>query len=112
MTKQSDLLRLIEGECSPEEAAAIQGWVAADPRRGELLDDLRAVWRPSGEGTRDWGPGQTLARPPHAPIPPAFTRPPPHRPQSLPPPPPAPVRRHPPPGRRRLPRRAPALPPA
>src|SRR5437016_5448854 len=55
MTKQSDLLRLIEGECSPEEAAAIQGWVAADPRRGELLDDLRAVWRLSGEGTRDWG---------------------------------------------------------
>ena len=55
MTKQSDLLRLIEGECSPEQAAAIQGWVAADPRRGELLDDLRAVWRLSGEGTRDWG---------------------------------------------------------
>jgi transmembrane sensor len=62
MIKQSDLLRLIEGECSPEEAAAIQAWVAADPRRGELLDELRAVWRLSGEGTRDWGFGEARDR--------------------------------------------------
>ncbi len=62
MIKQSDLLRLIEGECSPEEAAAIQAWVAADPRRGELLDELRAVWRVSGEGTRDWGLEQARER--------------------------------------------------
>jgi ferric-dicitrate binding protein FerR (iron transport regulator) len=55
MIKQSDLLRLIEGECSAEEAAAIQAWVAADPRRGEVLDQLKAVWRVSGVGTRDWG---------------------------------------------------------
>src|SRR5256886_14189465 len=66
MTKQSDLLRLIEGECSPEEAAAIQGWVAADPRRGELLDDLRAVWRLSGEGTRDWRVEEARKRLPEA----------------------------------------------
>src|SRR5207248_5783693 len=62
MTKQSDLLRLIEGECSPEEAAAIQAWVAADPHRGELLDEMRAVWRVSGEGTRDWGFEQARER--------------------------------------------------
>src|SRR5437867_539384 len=62
MIKQSDLLRLIEGECSPEEAAAIQAWVAADPHRGELLDELRAVWRVSGEGTRDWGFEQARER--------------------------------------------------
>jgi transmembrane sensor len=49
-----DLLRLIDGECSPEEAAAIQAWVAADPKRGELLDELRAVWRLTGSGTRTW----------------------------------------------------------
>jgi transmembrane sensor len=51
---ERDLLRLIEGECSPEEAAAIQSWVAADPRRGELLDELRTVWRLTGGGARRW----------------------------------------------------------
>jgi transmembrane sensor len=51
---ERDLLRLIEGECSPDEAAAIQAWVAADPRRGELLDELRAVWRLTGSGIRQW----------------------------------------------------------
>jgi transmembrane sensor len=51
---ERDLLRLIEGECSPDEAAAIQAWVAADPKRGELLDELRAVWRLTGRATRAW----------------------------------------------------------
>ncbi len=55
MFEQADLLRLIEGDCSPEEAALIQAWVAADPRRGELLDQLRAVWRLTGGTTRVWG---------------------------------------------------------
>src|SRR5256886_13582113 len=54
MTKQSDLLRLVEGECSPEEAAAIQAWVAADPARGELLDQVRALWRLTGDPSRPW----------------------------------------------------------
>jgi transmembrane sensor len=62
MIKQSDLLRLIEGECAPEEAAAIQSWVAADPRRAALLDDLTAVWRLTGETTRDWGLDAVRAR--------------------------------------------------
>src|ERR1044071_6302467 len=54
MFEQADLLRLIEGDCSPEEAAAIQAWIAADPKRGELWDELRAVWRLTGETTRHW----------------------------------------------------------
>ena len=54
MFKDADLLRLIEGDCSPEEAAAIQAWVAADPRRGALLDQLHAVWRLTGGTTRAW----------------------------------------------------------
>jgi ferric-dicitrate binding protein FerR (iron transport regulator) len=54
MFAEADLLRLIEGDCSPEEAAAIQAWIVADPKRGELLDRLRAVWRLTGETTRDW----------------------------------------------------------
>ena len=52
--EKSDLLRFVEGDCSPDEAAAIQGWIAADPRRGELLDDLRAVWGLTGSNTRPW----------------------------------------------------------
>jgi transmembrane sensor len=51
---ERDLHRLIEGECSPAEAAAIQAWVAADPKRGRLLEELRAVWRLTGSGTRRW----------------------------------------------------------
>jgi transmembrane sensor len=54
MIEQSDLLRFIEGDCSPEEAVAIQAWIAADPTRGELLDELTAVWRLTGDTTRAW----------------------------------------------------------
>ena len=52
--EESDLLRFVEGDCSPDEAAAIQAWIAADPRRGELLHELRAVWRLTGSTTRPW----------------------------------------------------------
>jgi ferric-dicitrate binding protein FerR (iron transport regulator) len=54
MFEEADLIRLIEGDCSPEEAAAIQAWIVADPRRGELLDQVRAVWRLTGETSREW----------------------------------------------------------
>jgi transmembrane sensor len=66
MFKQADLLRLIEGDCSPEEAAAIQAWVAADPKRGELLDQLRAVWRLTGDTTRVWDIPESHGRPQRA----------------------------------------------
>ena len=52
--EESDLLRFVEGDCSPDDAAAIQAWIAADPRRGELLYELRAVWRLTGSTTRPW----------------------------------------------------------
>ena len=54
MIEDSDLLRLVEGECSPEEAEAIQAWIAADPARGELLEQVRAVWRLTGDTSRPW----------------------------------------------------------
>src|SRR3977135_2553021 len=54
MFEEADLLRLTEGDCSPEKAVACQAWTAADPRRGELLDQLRAVWRLTGDTSRDW----------------------------------------------------------
>ena len=54
MIEDSDLLRLVEGECSPEEAGAIQAWIAADSARGELLEQVRAVWRLTGDTSRPW----------------------------------------------------------
>src|SRR6266550_4207817 len=54
MINESDLLRLVEGDCVPGEAAAIQAWSAADPRREALLHDLRALWRATGTASRDW----------------------------------------------------------
>src|SRR3989442_15036074 len=62
MIEESDLLRLVEGDCSPAEAAAIQAWIAADPARGELLDELRAVWRLTGDLTRPWDVGAARGR--------------------------------------------------
>ena len=52
--EQPDLLGFVEGDCSPDEAAAMQAWIAADPRRGALLEDLREVWRLTGRQTRSW----------------------------------------------------------
>jgi transmembrane sensor len=60
MFEETDLLRLIEGDCSPEEAAAIQAWIVADPRRGELLEQVRAVWLLTGDITRDWDTDRAL----------------------------------------------------
>jgi transmembrane sensor len=62
MTEPSDLLRLIEGTCSPDEAAAIQAWIAQDPRRAALLDELRAVWRLTGDTVRSWDIGEAGER--------------------------------------------------
>jgi len=50
----SDILRLLEGDCAPDEAAALQSWIIADPKRVALLDQLQVVWRLTGATTRDW----------------------------------------------------------
>jgi len=62
MFDESDLLRLLEGECSPEEAAAIQAWIAADPARVAFLDELRALWRLTGATARDWDTAAAVER--------------------------------------------------
>lgn len=54
MINESDLLRFLEGECTPEEAQLIQAWVAADPKRAQLLEELRAVWQLTGGPSRRW----------------------------------------------------------
>ncbi len=59
---ESDLLRLVEGDCSPDEAAAVQAWIVADPRRGQVLDELRTIWRLTGPVTRGWAVAETRFR--------------------------------------------------
>src|SRR5687768_4876713 len=54
MIQESDLLRYLEGDCTPAEAAAIQAWLAADPQRVEQLEELRVVWRHTGQTSRQW----------------------------------------------------------
>ena len=67
MTDESDLLRLIEGECSPQEAARIQAWIVADPRRARLLEELRVVWSlTGGTASRDWNAAAARERLVHA----------------------------------------------
>ena len=53
MIKETDLLRYLEGQCTPDEAAAIQRWMVADSSRVALVDDLRKVWAATGP-TRTW----------------------------------------------------------
>lgn len=62
MIRESDLLRFVEGDCTPDEAAAIQAWITADPRRAELLEELRAVWRLTGGATRTWDAARARER--------------------------------------------------
>src|SRR3989442_14527078 len=62
MFAESDLLRYVEGDCPPAEAAAIQAWIAADPRRGALLDELQALWHVTGATTRRWDVGGARRR--------------------------------------------------
>ena len=78
MINESDLLRFLEGECTREEARAIQAWIAADPKRAKLLDDLRAVWQLTGKASRRWGVAAAWERLRHAraptPLPPSVRR--------------------------------------
>jgi ferric-dicitrate binding protein FerR (iron transport regulator) len=56
------LLPFVEGDCTPAEAAAVQRWIAADPRRRELLDELRTVWRLTGRALRRWARAEAQLR--------------------------------------------------
>ena len=59
---ESDILRYLEGDCAPDEAAAVQAWISADPRRVALLDRLQSVWRLTGARTRSWDLSRARAR--------------------------------------------------
>jgi transmembrane sensor len=73
---ESDLLRFLEGECTPEEARMIQAWIAADPTRETLLEELRAVWQLTGRTSRHWSVATAWERirrnRGHTPVPPSI----------------------------------------
>jgi len=47
-TDWARLTRYVTGECSPDEAAEIERWLAADPRRQDELAELRRLWDQAG----------------------------------------------------------------
>jgi transmembrane sensor len=48
------LARYLVGECSPEEAAEIERWAAADPARQESVDQMRTVWAKAEVSPSGW----------------------------------------------------------
>jgi transmembrane sensor len=48
------LARYVAGRSTSIEAAEIQGWIAADPMRAELVDSLRRVWEMAGRPQGEW----------------------------------------------------------
>src|SRR5690606_21290898 len=48
------LARYVAGRSSPEEAAEVRAWVAADPQRAEILEALEQVWRLARETEAVW----------------------------------------------------------
>jgi transmembrane sensor len=48
------LARYVAGRSSPEEAAEVRAWVAADPRRAELLEALEQAWMLAREADVVW----------------------------------------------------------
>jgi transmembrane sensor len=79
VVNESDLLRFLEGDCTPEEARAIQAWIASDPERAKLLADLRAVWELTGRTSRRWSVAAAWERLRHergrTPVPPSVEAP-------------------------------------
>jgi ferric-dicitrate binding protein FerR (iron transport regulator) len=51
------IVRYIAGECSPQESARIQRWIAADPARWERFQALEQVWRVCGKESLESGEG-------------------------------------------------------
>ena len=50
------LVHYLAGECSEEEEAAIEAWIAADPAHRQHFDEMRALWQAAGRapsGVRD-----------------------------------------------------------
>ncbi len=56
------LAAYLAGELAPEERARVAAWLAAEPRREELLESLRLVWDGSAAGRRRYDVEAALRR--------------------------------------------------
>ncbi len=56
------LAAYLAGELAPEERARVAAWLAAEPRREELLESLRLVWDGSAAGRRRYNVEAALRR--------------------------------------------------
>jgi transmembrane sensor len=57
------LARYLAGECSADEAARVDEWLAADPdTRRRQLDELTRTWDSAGVGRQEWNADAALGR--------------------------------------------------
>ncbi len=46
--------RYLSGECSREEARAVEAWAKGDPERESLLGEMRTLWEKKGQASPQW----------------------------------------------------------
>jgi transmembrane sensor len=56
------LVRYVIGECSADDVADIERWIAADPSRGKLVDELRTIWATADVTPSGWDPASAWAK--------------------------------------------------
>jgi transmembrane sensor len=49
------LTRYVSGQCTSDEVAAIQRWIAAEPNRERLVAELEAAWDAASRAPYEWG---------------------------------------------------------
>jgi transmembrane sensor len=54
------LMAYLNGDCSPDDRAAVEGWMASDPANRVMVERLRAAWNPPAPSAFD--PGDRLRR--------------------------------------------------
>lgn len=53
-TDMDRLVRYVVGACSPDESAEIERWIAADPARLALVNELRTIWTTADVAPAGW----------------------------------------------------------
>jgi transmembrane sensor len=56
------LTALVAGALPADEAARVHAWLAEDPARAALLEELRQLWTLSGAARQDWDPEAAIRR--------------------------------------------------
>lgn len=48
------LARYFAGECTPDETDEVRRWIEADPKRRQLVDEMRVAWQAAEAPTTSW----------------------------------------------------------